>query len=405
VPVHNLGEGGARHDAVQAIARRLLDERLDELTSRALAKLEAEEAAYASKDWDPVQKREGMRRTLELALTRLAGGPVPAAVSRATEDVGRERAEQAFPLTALMHSFQLDLRTLWEAVLEEGRTRGISADPDFLDGLIRVWEATDANSVEVVDAYRRTERDLASRRTEVRNRAFSRLVLEGEQDPSTVAEASTLLGFSEHVPLTVVVVESVPTGDPALSQVDDALRRGGLLRHFGWMGDELLGIVRHGRSDREAVLAVLQPFAPWRCGVAEVPGLALTARGIRFARAAIRSSTRPGVRHVEGHWVGAIMSAQEELPGAMATGVLRPLLGLRDSDSVIETLRCYFDLGSVAEVAARTYRHRNTVGNRLQAAEEATGLKLSRPADAARLVLALAWLETDAGARFQATVS
>jgi hypothetical protein len=194
-----------------------------------------------------------------------------------------------------MHSFQLDLRTLWEAVLAEGRAHGISADPDFLDGLIRVWEATEANSVEVVDAYRCTERDLVGRRTEVRNRAFSRLVLEGEHDPSTVAEASTLLGFSEHVALTVVVVESVPTGDPALSKVDDALRRAGLLRHFGWMGDELLGIIGHGRCDQGARLPTLGPFAPWRCGVAKVPGLALTARGIRFARAAIRrgpNSTR-----------------------------------------------------------------------------------------------------------------
>ncbi|GLP64175.1 hypothetical protein TUSST3_07950 [Streptomyces sp. TUS-ST3] len=288
-------QGEARHDVVQAIARQLLVERLDELTSRALEQLEAEEAAYASAGRDPVQKREGMRRTLELALTRLAGGPVPRTVSRATEDVGRERAEQAFPLTALMHSFQLDLRTLWEAVLAEGRAHGISADPDFLDGLIRVWEATEANSVEVVDAYRCTERDLVGRRTEVRNRAFSRLVLEGEHDPSTVAEASTLLGFSEHVALTVVVVESVPTGDPALSKVDDALRRAGLLRHFGWMGDELLGIIGHGRCDQGAMLPTLGPFAPWRCGVAKVPGLALTARGIRFARAAIRrgpNSTR-----------------------------------------------------------------------------------------------------------------
>ncbi|MFF4033854.1 hypothetical protein ACFYZ2_29565 [Streptomyces sviceus] len=125
-------QGEARHDVVQAIARQLLVERLDELTSRALEQLEAEEAAYASAGRDPVQKREGMRRTLELALTRLAGGPVPGTVSRATEDVGRERAEQACPLTALMHSFQLDLRTLWEAVLAEGRAHGISADPDFL---------------------------------------------------------------------------------------------------------------------------------------------------------------------------------------------------------------------------------------------------------------------------------
>lgn len=264
---------------VQAIARQLLVERLDELTSRALGQLEAEEAAYASAGRDPVQKREGMRRPLELALTRLAGGPVPRTVSRATEDVGRERAEQAFPLTALMHSFQLDLRTLWEAVLAEGGHMASAPIPTSL----------------VVDAYRRTERDLVGRRTEVRNRAFSRLVLEGEPDPSTVAEASTLLGFSEHVALTVVVVESVPTGDPALSKVDDALRRAGLLRHFGWMGDELLGIIGHGRCDQGAMLPTLGPFAPRRCGVAEVPGLALTARGIRFARAAIRrgpNSTR-----------------------------------------------------------------------------------------------------------------
>ncbi|SEB57596.1 PucR family transcriptional regulator [Streptomyces melanosporofaciens] len=395
----NSGTDG-HTEAVRSIARMLLDERLDELATTAQARLDREEPAYAAMAAEPGVKLAGMRRTLELALARLAGGPIPDDVARATADVGRQRAEQGFPLPALMHSFQLDLRNLWEAIVAEGRKRNLTDDPGFLDGLLLVWEATDTNSVEVVEAYHRTERDLASHRSEVRSRAFERLVLEGEQDAAIVADASAKLGIPSDAPLIVVVAEGVPTRNRDLTECRNALQRAGLPFHLGYLGDELLGVVNLGRRSREAVHALLEPLGAWRCGTADIDGLADAPRGVRLARAAIRSDAGPGLRPIRAHWIGAIMSSNEELTGLMAGEVLAPLMELREHDSLIETLHSYLELGSIAEVAQQTFRHRNTVRNRLQTIENATGLDLSIPADAALLTMATKWLRSTAGQSF-----
>ncbi len=393
--------GAGKHaEAVRSIARMLLTERLDELARSAQDRLDREEPAYARMTAGPGVKLAGMRRTLQLALTRLGGDTVPADVAQATADVGRQRAEQGFPLPALIHSFQLDLRTLWEAIIEEGRRRELTNDPEFLDGLLLVWEATDANSVEVVDSYRRTERDMASQRVEVRTRAFERLVLEGEQDPAVVADASALLGIPVEGALVVIVAEGVPTQDRDLLACRNALQRASLPFHFSYIGDELLGLVNGGRR-RDTVYPLLQPLGAWRCGTADVTGLAATARGVQLARAAIRSDAAPGVRPIHQHWIGAIMSGSQELTSVMATEVLTPLMELRDHDSLIETLRSYLVRGNIAEVAQETYRHRNTVRARLQAIEVATGLHLTTPRDAALLTMATEWLRSPAGQAFQ----
>ncbi|WP_262703165.1 MULTISPECIES: PucR family transcriptional regulator [Streptomyces] len=388
---------GRHVEAVRSIARMLLAERLEELATNAQARLDRQERAYADMPVEPAVKLAGMRRTLELALTRLSGDAVPPDVARATSDVGRQRAEQGFPLPALVHSFQLDFRVLWEAFVEEGRKRGLAGDPGFLDGLLLVWEATDTNSVEVVDAYHRAERDLTSHRLQVRSRAFERLVLEGERDTAVVADASAKLGIPVDAPLVVLVAEGVPTSDRSLADCHQALRRANLPYHFGYLGDELLGVINRGRRSSEAVHDHLTPLGAWRCGTVDVDGLAGTPRGVRLARAAIRSDAVPGLRPIRRHWIGAIMSGDEELTGVMARDVLAPLMAARDHESLIETLRHYLALGSVTEVADRTYRHRNTVRNRLQAVEHATGLSLAVPADAALLAMATEWLRTTTG--------
>lgn len=391
-----------QHHAIRSIARFLLQERLDQLTTTALERLEREEDAYPGVIRDPAVRRSGMRRTLELALSRLAYDDVPSRILRATQDVGRERAEQGFPLPALIHSFQLDLRTLWEAVLSEARSRGLGSDPDFLDGLILVWEATDANSVEVVEAYSRRQRDLADHRYELRARAFARLVLDGERDLAAVTEASSALGISEDTSLLVVLAEGVPTGEAVLDRCRRQLQRTNLPFYLGWMGSELVGVIDPGHRTPAAVTQLLEPLSEWRCGVARVDQLAATARGLRLARAAARGALGPGLRPIDAHWAGALMSAHDELAAAVAHELLLPLMRLRERDGILETLSSYLELGSIAGVAEQTFRHRNTIRNRLRLVEEVTGLDLSRPRDTTQLYLSLQWLSTAGGSRFRA---
>lgn len=382
-----------QHDHVQAIAQYLLDERLDQLTDGALLRLMAEEPAYAALTMDAGMRRRGMRRTLELALSRLAGDPLPALENRATTEVGRERAEQGFPLDALMHSFQLDLRVLWEAVLAEGRKRGISTNVGFLDALIRVWEATDANTVEVVQAYRRTEREIAEARNELRSRAFERLIRDSDREPTSVAEASKLFGLPTEQPALVLVGDGVDAGSTQLRRCRDLLDRTSTVHHLAWVGDELVGIFVIGRRGEQAVRDSLEPLDAWRCGVARVDDLAATAPGLRLARAAIRGVTQPGLHRIEQRWVDAVATVDDELGQAMVRDVISGLLAASDSDSLLETLHAYLRTGSIAGVAEQTYRHRNTVRNRLRSIEELCGVDLAVPRDVALVALALGWWE------------
>lgn len=75
--MHNRHARGRQNDPVQAIARYLLDERLDGLTDDALGRLMEQEPAYAALTMDADMRRRGMRRTLELALSRVASDSVP----------------------------------------------------------------------------------------------------------------------------------------------------------------------------------------------------------------------------------------------------------------------------------------------------------------------------------------
>jgi hypothetical protein len=61
----------------------------------------------------------------------------------------------------------------------------------------------------------------------------------------------------------------------------------------------------------------------------------------------------------------------------------------RERDRLLAAVRAYLVTGSVAQVAARLYCHRNTVLNRLRRFTELTGRDVTVPADAAVVLLAL----------------
>lgn len=388
--MHNTVRG-LDAEPVRVIAQFLLDERLDELTDEALRRLMKLEPAYAALTMDADRRRRGMRSTLELALSRLAGHAVPPLERRATTEVGRERAEQGFPLAALMRSFQLDLRVLWEAVMAEGRARRISTSVDFLEGLIRVWEATDANTVEVVQAYSRTEREIAQARNELKARSFERLLLHSDSEPACVSQAASLLGLPTDLPVLVLVGDGISAASDELRHVRTALERTSTVHHLGWIGDELIGLFVVGRRGERVVRETLTPLSTYICGLARVETLTETAPGLRLARAAVRGADEPGVHALESRWVGAFATADNELGAALVRMTLGRLLAAPERDALLETLEAYARLGSVAKVAERTFRHRNTVRNRLRVAEELCGLDLSVPQDSAILALALAW--------------
>jgi hypothetical protein len=387
---------------IKEIARHLLDERLDELTAKAVARVRADEPAYGRSRVSQDDLSRYMRRTLALALIRILGDPVPEELETATSEVGRLRAEQGLALSALLHSYRIDLRILWEAVIGEARSRGHASDEAFLDQCLLLWEAVEANTAEVVDAYRHAREDRARHADVLRSRAFAKLVQDGDSDPAAVREAAHRLSLAPEAAYLVVVSDVTTVSSETLVSTSARLRARGLHSHLGWVGDQVVGVVVMGHRRPEDVVALVEPLGQHPCGAAVVENLTSVPRGARLANAVVRAVREPGVHLLASSWAAALVSANEELASALAQHVLGPLLRLPDHEraAVFETLEAFTSgSGSVAEVASLTRRHRNTVRNRLQAVERATGLSLTRPKDIATLTLAMEWRRGPHGAQ------
>lgn len=380
---------------IRGIAKRLLQDQLDELTARAVSLIQSDEPEYALSRVSQADLKRSMRRTLALALARITGEAIPDDLVTAASEVGRLRAEQGLPLSALLHSYRLDLRVLWEAIIREGRADGVAGEQGFLESSILVWEAVEANTAEVVDAYRSAKEDQSKSLDVLRRRAFEKLVLTGEVDSSAVREASKRLEFPDESRNLVLVGDEVPVDRAVVVASVARLRARGLHSYFGWIGDEFVGVVLLAGRRPDDVVFDLEPLSKWKVGAAVVDGLREVPRGVRLARAVIRSRTEAGVQLLHLDWPAVLISANEELAKALADQVLGPLLALPDNDraAVFETLQAYVEgSGSVAEIASTTLRHRNTVRNRLQTVERITGLSLSKPRDVAAISLAMAWI-------------
>lgn len=388
-------EGGEWAQApLREIARHLFDDCLDELTTAAVARVYADEPQYAGSMVSQDDLKRSMRRTLGLALLRLLGEPIPEDLSTATYEIGRRRAEQGLPLSALLHSYRIDLRILWEAIIAEGVARGFAGDKAFLESCVLVWEAVEANVSEVVDAYRRTEEDVTRHLDVMRGRAFEKLVLTGDHDPSSVEEAASCLQIPAQARYLVVVGEEVSTSHETLVTAMARLRARGLSSYFAWIGDNLVGIVLLAGKPAIDAIAFLDPLASWRWGAAVTESLSGVTRATRLAHIVMRSVSGAGIHLLSANWTAALLGANKELAEVLANEVLGPLLALppHEQAAVFETLDAYASgAGSVAEVASLTLRHRNTVRNRLATVERATGLSLSRPKDMVALTLALEW--------------
>jgi hypothetical protein len=381
--------------AMRLVAGRLLDTRLDELVHRAVERLWADESEYATSEVSRGDLAAMMRKTLALALTRAAGRPIPPAIMDAAVEAGQVRARQRLPLPALLHAFRIDLRILWEAVIDEGRASGLSANESFVEGSVLLWEAVESNTAEMVDAYRTTEHDMALDLDELRRAAFEQLIGAGVGDPAAVREAAKRLDLPADGRLLVVVAEDVPHRHEAGRTVTSLLRSVGLPHYPAWRADELCLLAHLGDRQVEEVLPALHALAAWRCGVSVADGLAAVPRAVRLARAVIRAMPEPGLHMLGSSWLAAVVNADSELGGALAQDVLGKILALPDHEreAMFEALENYlYGEGSVREVAEKIYRHRNTVRNRLQAIERITGLSLSRPRDLAALALAVEWL-------------
>lgn len=374
---------------IRAAARRLLNIRLAQIVEHAVEQTIHDEPTYSG---GPVSRDDlsyHMDRTMRLALTRLVGDDIPESLCSAAMEVGRIRAHQNVPLSSVLHAFRIDLKMLWEALITEGRALGVDTRADFLErSSLMVWEAIEANTEEVVQGYQVAH----GNREEIRSAAFEQLLLDGDQHQSVVDDAARMLGL----PATghyLCLVGEFPIPRPELvAECSELLERNGMAFYFHWFAQELRGIIRAAGRPHD-LTADLAPLGEHICAVIDANGLAAVPRSIRLARMAVQGRADPGVQRVRDNWLHAVTAANTELSQALHDAVFAPLATLTEYErnGILETVG---DLvahgGTIADIATRTYRHRNTVRKRLQAFTSLTGFDLAETTDLATTAIAFA---------------
>jgi PucR C-terminal helix-turn-helix domain len=374
---------------IRAAARRLLEIRLPQIIDSAVAQTIHDEPVYSTGLVSEDDLRYQMDRTMRLALARLIGDDIPASVETAALDVGHIRAHQNVPLSSVLHAFRIDLKTLWEALIAEGRAFGVDTRADFLErSSLMVWESIEASTEEVVKGYQIAQ----GSREEIRSAAFEQLLLDGDRNQPTVDNAARMLGL----PATghyVCLVGAFPIPRPELvAECATRLDAAGNAFYFNWFAQELRGIV-HVTSRQVDITTDLAPLNEHTCSVIDADGMTAVPQAIRLARMVVGGRSDLGVRRVRDNWLHAVTAANAELSEALHSAVFRPLdtVTAHERNGILETVG---DLvahgGTIADIATRTFRHRNTVRKRLGVFASLTGLDLAATSDLATTAIAFA---------------
>jgi hypothetical protein len=387
--MHNSESENASADAelVRSVARRLLDHHLDAIVDGAVARIVDDEPTYTGGPVSRGDLRFHMERTMRLALTRLAGGDIPEDLRSAALAVGRVRAQQGIPLSSVLHAFRIDLRSLWESLIEEGRAVGRELRADFLErSSLMVWEAIELNTAEVVSGYQAAQLSI----DETRSSAFDRLLVDGEPAVESVEYAAEVLDLPVGGRY-LCLVGAFPAPRPELSDACAmTLLARGCTFYLRWSAFELQAVV-HLSDGRADVAELLAPLDGHVCATAPADRLSTVGRAIRLARRAVRGRSDPGVRALSDTWLNAVAAADAELADAVHAAVFGPLARLGDGErnGLIETVT---DLtahgGTIADIAQRTYRHRNTVRARLRTFADITGFDLTQTDHLATVAIA-----------------
>lgn len=380
-------------NGIRQVARDLLRRGIEDLVEASADLISGEEPSYGDAHVAHSDLARQTHRTLSLTLYRLADLKVPEELSTAAYETGLRRAEQGLPLASLLHAFRIDLRLLWDTITEEVRGLEDLERLTVLEQHTLLWEALEANTADVVKAYRVVETRQAQRLDQRDRELFKRFVTTAERQPDTLATfaAQTTLQIDGHYTAFVVTGLSDPRETAAVLR---ARLRDNHFRSFVTVYKEDvhgLARARDGLGPRAELLA--DNSGEGSVAVVPAMGLSSVPRALRVARE-VATARQPGSFANVGEQPFEQLAALEpETVDAILDYRLRGLSVLTTAEmaGIWETLEALFaGDGTVTDIAARTYRHRNTIRGRIDKLRELTGLNSRVPADLAVLALAVA---------------
>ncbi|MFD7155683.1 PucR family transcriptional regulator [Kribbella sp. NPDC059898] len=365
-----------------------MNARADELSEAMASQIEAEIEFYRGGGLVPHEAlRASCAANFRYMLESLAGASSDPVSARET---GRLRAEQGAPLADVMAAYRVGTRYLWDAVLAEAASAGLT-DQVVVEASSRLWQVQSTYTDAMTDAYR----DVQSRRLLAQDQERSALVealLEGRMPGGgTVWEAAELLRLPYKGPFVVVAAAVPEVGRQALPAVEERLRAVGLASAWRLLPELQIGVVAVPPGRLGVLVDLLGKSATGRVGISppydELDG---TGQAVRFARVALA-----GPKTVTLFDESPLTMVAAAAPDVMQYFVHKVLGGLDDlapddREVLLDTLSAWSTHnGSATETGEYLYCHPNTVRHRLHRIEERTGRSLTDPRAVAELLLAL----------------
>lgn len=328
---------------------------------------------------------DNIARVLELLELAVTDQAVAGDVYDAARATGHRRAEQGLPLDAVLRSFRLGGRLIWEDLVQEG---GSELDPEALRRVgTYLWQVVDETSAQVALAYHETEHARVRGDEQRRAELWEGLLGGRGSDPVFAHEAGHVLDLPSVGRYAVIAVEGGLPGPPWSTLAGASVR---------WIrrSPGTVGVVRLGSSDLAAVVAGLARLdgVPIGCSgtVADLAGI---GRGYREAVLALRTTAgRPGVACFDDRLPEAMLLDAPDVARRLVGRWLGPVLELPGPERgpLLDTLRRWVDAGgSTTQTARATHCHRNTVLNRLARVSRLLGTPLVEGPPPLELALAL----------------
>ncbi len=342
---------------------------VDQLTRRLMVAIFTDNPEWT--DYSAITRadlHDGCLRYLNRVLDLLEIGGSGAEDDEVAASIGRQRAAQGVPLEAMLRTFRLGGRVVWEALSD--RAAAIPA-ADFREAGTAMWAVIDGMSSALVTAYRGTELDRV-RRNERRRHALIEDILAGRAHDAVFASRAAR---ELNIPTTCDYVVVVARGDayPMRPGSETALSAKGIRSIWHDRGDSAVGIVALEQHSPQEVDDILRPLVRGRAALSPtVAGLAeldVAATLAMLGLDTVPASSEGVLTSLDSRYPEALLLRSPDLARLLLRRSLGPILALppKDRDMLLHTLTVWLaEGGSAAHAAPLLHCHRNTVINRLQ---------------------------------------
>jgi PucR C-terminal helix-turn-helix domain/GGDEF-like domain len=316
--------------------------------------------------------------------------------TRAAAATGRSRAAVGVPLPAVMDSYRICARFLWDELQAEAARRPTVTAVGLLRASEAMWKVLEEFTTAMVTGYQEEIAHQMVTRQQERSAMVQALIDGRLADTVDLWNTADTLRISLRGPYVVVCAELARISRTGFPDVEDRLSARGIFSAWRLQPDIEIGILHLGPSTGlDPVLEVLAEYTVTRVGISPFfDDLAETAGALRYARIAMTAARpdRAPITVFDRDVMAVAAAGAPEVMDRIAANVLGPLDDLPDHEreALLDTLEAWFDHGGSAERAAQQlYVHPNTVRQRLRKLEHRTGRLVTDPRAAAELCIAL----------------